>query len=101
VEEEGLSTREAGTRWQVSHNCVAQWVRRKRSTGSVAAKQRGGGKQSVLEGYKTWLLGRIARKSELTLKEMQALLLAHHGQRVGITTLWGFLKREKIRFKKK
>jgi putative transposase len=59
----------------------------------------GGRRPWLLEPHRDWLLARQAEKPDLTL---HALLeeLAERGVVVACDTLWRFLKRENISFKK-
>ena len=69
------------------------------ATGSAAAKPMGGKRPYLLEGERDWLLARLAEKPDLTLHA----LLAELGERdvvVSCDTLWRFLKRQGISFKK-
>lgn len=68
-------------------------------TGSAAAKKMGGHRPYLLEGQRDWLLSRVREKPDLTL---QALLseLADRGIVVSCDTLWRFLVRAGISFKK-
>ncbi len=59
----------------------------------------GGKRPWVLEAERDWLLARIAEKPDLTLHALLAEL-AERGTRVCCDTLWRFLKREGISFKK-
>jgi transposase len=83
----------------VSVASVVKWSQRMRATGSAAAKPMGGKRPYLLEEERNWLLARLAEKPDLTL---QALLgeLGERGVVVSCDTLWRFLKREGISFKK-
>jgi transposase len=85
--------------FSVSPSSAIKWSRRQRETGSVAAKPMGGRKPRLLESQRDWLLSRMAAKPDLTVK---ALLDEVHerGTVVCLDTLWRFLKREGLSFKK-
>jgi len=86
--------------FDVSVASVVKWSQRARATGSAAAKPMGGKRPYLLEGERDWLLARLAEKPDLTLHA----LLAELGERdvvVSCDTLWRFLKRLGISFKKK
>jgi transposase len=95
----GRSCRAVAKLFDVSVASVVKWSQRARETGSAAAKPMGGKRPYLLEAERDWLLARLAEKSDLTL---QALLgeLAERGVVVSCDTLWRFLKREGISFKK-
>lgn len=95
----GLTCRAVSDLFHVSVASVVKWSQRARQTGSAAAKPMGGHRRFLLEGERAWLLARLAEKPDLTL---HALLeeLRLRGIVVSCDTLWRFLKREGISFKK-
>jgi transposase len=76
-----------------------KWSQRARATGSAAAKPMGGKRPYLLEGERDWLLARLAEKPDLTLHTLLAEL-GERGVMVSCDTLWRFLKRQGISFKK-
>ncbi len=97
--EGGLSRRRAASVYGVAISTVVHWVRRWRATGSVAAKPMGGDHRSRLTGERAWILGRIEAVPDLTLEELRDEL-KQRGIIVGYGTVWRFLAREDITFKK-
>ena len=97
--DDGEATRSVAAAFNVSVASVVKWTQRARSTGSAAAKAMGGKRPFLLEQSRVWLLARLAEKPDLTL---HALLdeLRERGTVVSCDTLWRFLKREEITFKK-
>lgn len=95
----GQTCRSVAARFAVSVSSVVRWSQKARRTGSPAAEPMGGHRPYRLDGERTWLLQRLSAKPDLTL---QALVeeLAVRGTCVSIPTLWRFLKREGISFKK-
>jgi transposase len=95
----GKSCYEAAAIFAVSPSSAIKWSRRRRETGSAAARPMGGRRPRLLEGQRGWLLARMAEKPDLTV---QALLdeLHERGTVVCLDTLWRFLKREGLSFKK-
>ncbi len=95
----GQPCRAVAELFDVSVASVVKWSQRARSTGSAAAKPMGGKRPFLLEGERDWLMGRLTEKPDLTL---HALLeeLAERGVTVSCDTLWRFLKREGLSFKK-
>ena len=95
----GQPCRAVAELFDISVASVVKWSQRARTTGSAAAKPMGGKRPYLLEGERDWLLARLAEKPDLTL---QALLseLGERGIVVSCDTLWRFLKREGISFKK-
>ena len=78
---------------------VTKWCGRERQSGTPAAKPMGGHRPLKLADERDWLLARLAEKPDLTL---HALLdeLSDRGVVVVCDTLWRFLRREEITFKK-
>jgi len=95
----GRSCHSVAALFHVSVASVVKWRQRARATGSSAAKPMGGKRPCLLESQRDWLLSRIAEKPDLTL---QALLseLQTRGSVVSCDTLWRFLRRHGISFKK-
>lgn len=95
----GQPCRAVAALFDVSVASVVKWSQRARSTGSAAARPMGGRRPLLLQGERDWLLERLKAKPDLTLN---ALLeeLAGRGVVVSCDTLWRFLKREGLSFKK-
>ena len=95
----GKSCCEAAALFQVSPSSAIKWSRRKRETGSAEARPMGGKRPRLLEDKREWVLSRMAQKPDLTV---QALLdeLREGGTTVCYDTLWRFLGREGLSFKK-
>ena len=95
----GRTCRDVAAHFGVSVSSVVKWSQRARRTGSVAAGRMGGHRPFLLEAEREWLLVRFAGKPDLTLAVVLGEL-RQRGVHVGLTTLWRFLKREGISFKK-
>ena len=95
----GQPCRAVAELFDVSVASVVKWSQRARSTGSAAAKPMGGKRPFLLEDERDWLLGRLGAKPDLTLHAVLAEL-TERGVLVSCDTLWRFLKREGISFKK-
>lgn len=78
---------------------VTKWWNRALQTGSPAAKPMGGRRPLKLADEREWLLARVAEKPDLTLEALLGELEAR-GVAVCCDTLWRFLRREGISFKK-
>lgn len=78
---------------------VTKWCDRQRQSGTPASKPMGGHRPRKLEDERDWLLARLAEKPDLTLHALLADL-RDRGVVVACDTLWRFLKREEITFKK-
>ena len=95
----GLSRHKAAAQFSVGVSSVIRWCQRKQATGEVKAKPMGGSRGSKLDPQRTWILARIAEAPSLGIEELRAEL-AERGVKVAHGTLWAFLDREKLTFKK-
>jgi transposase len=95
----GMSRRQAAALFGVGISTVVNWVKRWRSSGSVAAKPMGGDHRSRLTNERGWILERIDAVPDLTLEELRDEL-KERGVIVGYGTVWRFFEREAISFKK-
>jgi putative transposase len=82
----GESCRSVATRFDVAVSSVVKWSQRHRATGSVAPGKIGGHRKRVLEPYRDFIIERIRRTPQ--------------GVKVSHNTVWLFLRREGLRFKK-
>ena len=96
---EGDSCRAVAARFGVSVSSVVKWAQRYRRTGSVAPGKVGGHRRRVLEPHREFIVERIAREPHLTLHRLKDELAAR-GVTVSHNTVWLFLRREGLRFKK-
>ena len=89
--ESGSSRREAAEEFDVSASSAIKWVAAYRTTGSCAAKPRGGS-TSPLEKYANFLLMLIEGQPDLTLDEVVCAMRKRKlpGSR---TAVWRFLPR--------
>ena len=95
----GDSCRAVAARFGVSVSSVVKWSQRYRRTGSVAPGKMGGHRRRVLEPHHAFIMERINQESHLTLAQLKDELAAR-GIKVTHTTIWMFLRREGLRFKK-
>ena len=98
--ESGGSCREVARTFGVSVASVVRWSQRHRSTGSVAALPMGSRLPRLLLGERAWLLGRLAEKPDVTLRELVAEL-CERGVAASYGSVWRLLDDEGISFKKK
>jgi transposase len=99
--EGGLSRRAAAERFNVSVSSAVRWVQRWREAGTHEPQAQGGDKRSHrIEAYGDELLAAIAEKPDLTLVEIAELLEKTHALRVAPSTVWRFLDRRAVTFKK-
>jgi putative transposase len=95
----GESCRSVAARFDVAVSSVVKWSQRHRTTGSVMPGKMGGHRKRVLEPHRAFIVERINQVSHLTLHGLKAEL-ASRGVMVSHNTIWEFLRREGLRFKK-
>ncbi len=95
----GESCRSVAVRFDVAVSSVVKWSQRQRATGSVAPCKIGGHRKRVLEPHRAFIVERIGAVPHLTLHGLKDELAAR-GVKVSHNTVWEFLRREGLRFKK-
>lgn len=95
----GESCRSVAARFGVSVSSVVKWSQRHRATGSVAPDRMGGYRRRVIVPYRDFIIEQLERTPHLTLHGLRDLLAAR-GIKVSVDTVWKFLKREGLSFKK-
>ncbi len=98
--EAGMSTSAAARRFEVSKAAAGAWSRLKRATGDVQPKPQGSGKGSILDPHAAFILGLIEVDKDITLVEMVEQLETNRDLRVAPSTIWYWLDRRAITFKK-
>lgn len=97
--EGGETCRAVSERFGVSVSSVVKWSQRYRRTGSVAPDRMGGRRPRVLEPHRAFIIDSIERTPHLSLHRLKDML-AERGIVVSHNTVWKFLRREGLRFKK-
>jgi transposase len=97
--EAGASCRSVAARYGVAVSTVVKWSQRYRRTGSVAPGKIGGHRRPVLEPQREFIVERVRQEPHVTLHRLKDELAAR-GVSVSHNTLWTFLRREGLRFKK-
>jgi transposase len=95
----GASCREAASRFGVAISSVVKWSQRHRATGSVAPGKMGGHRKPVLGPHRAFIIDEIERDANLSLHRLKDRLAAR-GVKVSHNTVWQFLRREGLSFKK-
>lgn len=99
--EGGMSRRGAAQRFGVGVATAIRWVREYRTTGTTAAKPRGGDRRSHrIEAFHAIIDGAIKAQVDITLVELADLLRREHGVSFAPSTVWRFFDRHDITFKK-
>ena len=100
VKEEGLSRRQAAERFSIGISTAILWLRREKTTGSVAPAKMGGYKPRKIVGeHHDWLVSRCRDGSPFTIAKL-IKELAERGVRVDHHSVWNFLHEQKLTFKK-
>src|SRR5690606_19694891 len=77
------------------------WYRRYRETGEMEARKQGQPSRSKLDAHETFILGLINEAPDITLAEIVERLAAERGVQAAPSTVWLFLDRRGITFKKR
>jgi transposase len=96
----GRSCRSVADVFGLSISCVVKWSQRFRTTGTAAPGQIGGHRPVLLADHRDFILARLAAKPDETLRGLRAELL-ERGVMVSYGTLWNFVHRQGLSFKKK
>lgn len=98
----GASRRAAAERFGVSAASAVRFVKGWRESGSVEAKRQGGDQRSQrIEAYRDLILGAVEAKPDLTLVEIAEMLKTEQGATFAPSSIWRFLDRHAVTFKKK
>lgn len=95
----GEPSRAVAERFGVAVSSVIKWHQRYRETGSVAPAKMGGHRQIILEPHRDFVVEALKHTPHLTVRGLQAML-ARRGVEVSHDTVWSFLRREGLSFKK-
>jgi transposase len=96
----GETVRSVAATLRVGVSSVVKWAQRFRATGSAAPRKMGGHRPRVLIGeHRAWLLQQIASGLDMTLRGLVAEL-AEQGVKVSYRTVWNFVHRANISYKK-
>ena len=98
--EDGVSTRQAARRFNVGISTAGSWYRRYRDTGEKEARKQGQPSRSKLDVHEAFILGLIEDAPDITLAEIGEHLFVERGVRAAPSTVWLFLDRRGITFKK-
>ncbi len=97
----GLSRRAAAERFGIGIATAIRWVRTFRATGAIGARPKGGDLRSHrIEAHRDAILGAVGSQVDITIVELTDLLRRDHGLHVAPSTVWRFLDRHGMTFKK-
>ena len=101
VVEGGLSCNAAAARFGIAVSSAVRWVRAWRAEGRATALPQGGDLRSHhIEAYRDVILAAVEAEVDITLVEIAALLHREHGTSFAPSTVWRFLDRHDLTFKK-
>lgn len=99
--EGGMSTRAAARRYSIGESTAGSWHRYWRATGSFEPRRQGNQGGSVLDAHEAFIMGLIDEAADMSLAEMAERLEAERSVAVDPSTIWYFLQRRAITFKKR
>lgn len=95
----GQSCHKVAERFGVGVSSVIRWVQRYRRTGSPAPARIGGYRPLVLEAHRDFISDQLKQTPHLTMRQLRDLLAAR-GVHVTHDTVWRFVRRQGLSFKK-
>jgi len=96
----GEPASKVANRFGVAKSSVIKWHQRYREKGCVSPSKIGGYRPILLAPYREFLLNEIKRTPHLSIDRLHAMLNAR-GVKVCRDTVWRFMRREGLSFKKK
>src|SRR4051794_8845663 len=99
--ESGTSARKVAVRFEGAASTAIKWLGRLRDSGERSARRQGRRPGSKLDPHRDFLLAAVEAEPDSTLGELQRRLVEERGVRAGIGTIWTFLDRYDLTFKKK
>lgn len=97
----GHTRRDAAARFGVSPSCAIKLARRVKETGSAAPARQGRPPGTgVLATFRDYLIGLVAARPDITLREMAEALEAEHGHRAHQSSISRLLKAAGFTYKK-
>jgi transposase len=96
----GTSARHAAARFGIGIATAIRWVRQARETGDRRPGRQGQPRRSKLDPHRDYILALVAATPDMTISEMLERLALERGVRASRATLWTFLDRAGLTFKK-
>jgi len=96
----GMPARHAAARFGIGIATAIRWVRRARETGERTPGRQGQPRRSKLDPHREYLVELIAATPDVTIVEMRGRLREERGVTASIGTIWSFLDRCGLTFKK-
>lgn len=99
--QDGLSARAAAQRFDIGITTAVVWIRRFRDRGEHAPRRQGQPRGSRLDRHAAFILKLVDQRKDVTLAEIAERLLAERDVRAGTTTVWKWLSRQGLTYKKR
>jgi transposase len=97
----GGRRRAVAAQFGVAASTVTKWMQHLRRSGSIAPRKQGGDRRSErIEAHAGEILDLVAATPDITLEEIVTHLAKAHGERFAASTIWRFLDRHGLTFKK-
>ena len=97
----GMSCNAAAERFGIAVSSAVRWMRAWRAEGRATALPQGGDQRSHhIEAYRDVILAAIEAEADITLVELAELLSFRHRVSFAPSTVWRFLDRHGLTFKK-
>jgi transposase len=96
----GMPTRRVAAQFEIGVATAIVWVRRARLGGERTARRQGPRRRCKLDPQRDFLLGLVEHRPDMTIVEMQRRLTAERGTKASVGTIWSFLDRCGLTFKK-
>ncbi len=97
----GMSCNAAAARFGIAVSSAVRWVRAWRAEGRATALPQGGDLRSHhIEAYRDVILAAVEAEVDITLVEIAELLHREHGTSFALSTVWRFLDRHDLTFRK-
>lgn len=99
--EGGLSTRAAARRFSIGISTAGSWYRQWRSTGDLRPGRQGQPSRSKVDVHEAFILDLVSSHKDIALHEIAERLAAERGVRAVPSTVWHFLAKRGITYKKR
>ncbi len=99
--EENQEVTSAARRFKVGISTAIKWHRRYRETCEATPRKRGQPSRSRLDPHEGFILGLIDDQPDITLTEIGERLAEEHDVHVVASTIWYFLDKRGVTFKKR
>ena len=96
----GTSARQAAERFGIGIATAIRWVRQARETGDRKPGRQGHPRRSILDPHRDYILDLVETTPDMTISEMLERLAEDKGVSASRATLWKFLDRCGLTFKK-